>query len=85
MKQTTINIYHEKIGNVFSLGNTDEVQTKLILKLVNDAIEYKETFKYFNVTDTLVYVPYNILKDCVIYTQNEVVTYTEQVLAKVSK
>jgi hypothetical protein len=85
MKQTTINIYHEKIGNVFSMSITDEVQTKLFLKLVNDSIEYKETFKYFNVTDTLVYVPYNILKDCVIYTQNEVVTYTEQVLAKVSK
>jgi len=85
MKQTTINIYHEKIGNVFSMSITDEVQTKLFLKLVNDSIEYKETFKYFNVTDTLVHIPHNILKDCVIYTQNEVVTYTEQVLAKVNK
>ncbi len=68
MKQTTINIYHEKIGNVFSLSNTDEVQTKLILKLVNDAIGYEETFKYFNVTDTLVHIPYNILKESVLTT-----------------
>jgi len=85
MKQTTLNIYHEVIGNVLSISFTDEVQCKLFLKLVNDSIEYGETFKYFNVTDTLIQIPSNILKNCIIFTKNETVTYTEQVLAKVSK
>ena len=85
MKQTTLNIYHEVIGSVLSISFTDEVQTKLFLKLVNDAIEYGETFKYFNVSDTLIQIPNVILKNCVIFTKNETVTFTEQVLAKVSK
>lgn len=85
MKQTTLNIYHEVIGSVLSISFTDEVQTKLFLKLVNDAIEYGETFKYFNVSDTLIQIPNSILKNCVIFTKNETVTFTEQVLAKVSK
>lgn len=85
MKQTTLNIYHEIIGSVLSISFTDEVQTKLFLKLVNDAIEYGETFKYFNVSDTLIQIPNGILKNCVIFTKNETVTFTEQVLAKVSK
>ena len=85
MKQTTLNIYHEVIGSVLSISFTDEVQTKLFLKLVNDAIEYGETFKYFNVSDTLIQIPNSIFKNCVIFTKNETVTFTEQVLAKVSK
>jgi hypothetical protein len=64
---------------------SDMVQTKLFLKLVNDAIDNGKAFRYFNVTDTLIQIPSKILSECLITTENELVTFSDQVLAKVGE
>jgi hypothetical protein len=85
MKQTTLNIQHETFGKILSMSFSDMVQTKLFLKLVNDAIDNKTSFRYYNVTDTLIQIPFKILSECLITTENEVMTFSDQVLAKVGE
>jgi hypothetical protein len=85
MKQTTLIIQHETFGKILSMSFVDMVQTKLFLKLVNDAIDNKTSFRYYNVTDTLIQIPFKILSECLITTENEVMTFSNQVLAKVTE
>tara|TARA_R110000868_G_scaffold157461_2_gene384734 strand:+ start:50 stop:313 length:264 start_codon:yes stop_codon:yes gene_type:complete len=85
MKQTTLIIQHEIFGKILSMSFSDMVQTKLFLKLVNDAIDNSKAFRYFNVTDTLIQIPFKILSECLITTENEVMTFSDQVLAKVGE
>ena len=85
MKQTTLIIQHEIFGKILSMSFSDMVQTKLFLKLVNDAIDNDQAFRYFNVTDTLIQIPFKILSECLITTENEVMTFSDQVLAKVGE
>ena len=85
MKQTTLIIQHEIFGKILSMSFSDMVQTKLFLKLVNDAIDNDKAFRYFNVTDTLIQIPFKILSECLITTENEVMTFSDQVLAKVGE
>jgi len=83
--KVTLNIQHEKFGKVLSMSFVDAIQTKLFLKLVNDAIDNGVAFRYFNVTDTLVHIPNKILVESLITTEMELVTFSDQVLAKVSE
>lgn len=85
MKQTTLIVQHEIFGKILSMSFSDMVQTKLFLKLVNDAIDNGKAFRYFNVTDTLIQIPFKILSECLITTENEVMTFSDQVLAKVGE
>ena len=85
MKQTTLIIQHEIFGKILSMSFSDMVQTKLFLKLVNDAIDNNKAFRYFNVTDTLIQIPFKILSECLITTENKVMTFSDQVLAKVGE
>jgi hypothetical protein len=85
MKQTTLIIQHEIFGKILSMSFSDMVQTKLFLKLVNDAIDNGKAFRYFNVTDTLIQIPFKILSEFLITTENEVMTFSDQVLAKVGE
>jgi hypothetical protein len=85
MKQTTLIIQHEIFGKILSMSFSDMIQTKLFLKLVNDAIDNKTSFRYYNVTDTLIQIPFKILSECLITTENEVMTFSDQVLAKVGE
>jgi len=85
MKQTTLIIQHEIFGKILSMSFSDMVQTKLFLKIVNDAIDNKTSFRYYNVTDTLIQIPFKILSECLITTENEVMTFSDQVLAKVGE
>jgi hypothetical protein len=85
MKQTTLIIQHEIFGKVLTMSFVDAIQTKLFLKLVNDAIDNGVAFRYYNVTDTLVHIPNKILVESLITTEMEFVTFSEQVLAKVGE
>lgn len=83
--KVTLNIQHEKFGKVLTMSFVDSIQTKLFLKLVNDAIDNGVAFRYFNVTDTLVHIPNKILVESLITTEMEFVTFSDQVLAKVGE
>jgi hypothetical protein len=83
--KVTLNIQHEKFGKVLTMSFVDAIQTKLFLKLVNDAIDNGVAFRYYNVTDTLVHIPNKILVESLITTEMEFVTFSEQVLAKVGE
>ena len=83
MKVTTINIVHPDFGKIFTESFSDATQLKLVLNMIQTDIDSKRRFHYFNVTDTFIQIPYNILKECLIFTNAERVTHTEQVLAKI--
>jgi hypothetical protein len=83
--KTTLYIQHEKFGKIFNISFVDAIQTKLFLKMVNDAIDNGTAFRYFDVSHTLVQIPNKILNECLITTENELVTFSEQVLAKVAE
>ena len=83
MKVTTLNIVHPTFGKIVSENFTDAVQLKLFLGMVQVSIDSEKGFHHFNVTDTLIQIPASILKECLIFTNAERVTHTEQVLAKI--
>jgi len=83
MKITTLNIIHPKFGNIVSETFSDDIQLKLFLGMVQVSIDSEKGFHHFNVTDTLIQIPASILKECLIFTNTEKVTHTEQVLAKI--
>ena len=83
MKITTLNIVHPKFGTILSETFTDATQLKLFLGMVQVSIDANSGFHHFNVTDTLIQIPDNILKECLIFTNAEKVTHSEQVLAKI--
>lgn len=84
MKVTTINIVHPEFGKIFSETFTDATQLKLVLNMIQSDIDSQRSFHYFNVTDTFIQIPFNILKECLIFTNSNKVSHTEQVLAKLS-
>ena len=83
MKITTLNIIHPKFGTILSETFSDATQLKLFLGMVQVSIDSEKGFHHFNVTDTLIQIPAIILKECLIFTNAEKVTHTEQVLAKI--
>ena len=83
IKVTTLNIVHPTFGKIVSENFTDAVQLKLFLGMVQVSIDSEKGFHHFNVTDTLIQIPASILKECLIFTNAERVTHTEQVLAKI--
>lgn len=83
MKITTLNIIHPKFGTILLETFSDATQLKLFLGMVQVSIDSEKGFHHFNVTDTLIQIPGNILKECLIFTSAEKVTHTEQVLAKI--
>mgnify|MGYP003341902399 CR=1 FL=1 len=84
MKITTLNIIHPQFGTILSETFSDAVQLKLFLGMVQASIDSGKGFHHFNVTDTLIQVPAAMLKDCLIFTNVNKVSHTEQVLAKVT-
>ena len=83
MKITTLNIVHPIFGKIVSETFSDATQLKLFLGMVQVSIDSDKGFHHFNVTDTLIQIPASILKECLIFTNAERVTHTEQVLAKI--
>ena len=83
MKITTLNIIHPKFGTILSETFSDVTQLKLFLGMVQVSIDSEKGFHHFNVADTLIQIPDSILKECLIFTNSEKITHTEQVLAKI--
>ena len=84
MKVTTLNIVHPNFGKIVSENFTDAVQLKLFLKMVQVSLDGEKTFHHFNMNDTLIQIPFSVLNECIIFTNSNSVTFTEQVLAKVT-
>lgn len=83
-KFTTLTIIHPTFGKIVSEDFTDAVQLKLFLKMVQVSLDTEKSFHHFNMNDTLIQIPFQILSECIIFTNSSSVTFTEQVLAKVT-
>lgn len=77
-----ITIIHPKYGDVLNETFMDEVQFKLFLTLVHTSIEMKQDLSTFNGRDFLIYIPSNILKECLVIGNTKEVSASEIVLAK---
>ncbi len=82
MKITTVNIIHPEYGKIVEESFKDATQLKLFLRMIQDSIDTNDSFHHFNVTDTLIQIPSKILKNCLIFTNQNSISYTEQVLSK---
>ena len=60
-------------------------ELRAVLRNIIEQIDNGTPFRYYDVTHTLVHIPSKILNECLITTENELVTYSEQVLAKVAE
>ena len=82
-KLHTIKIQHQTFGVLMNEGFVDATQFKLFLKMVHGCVELNNDLDFFNGTDFLVHVPYKILKDCVIMTNNQEITAGQVVKSKI--
>lgn len=82
-KVYVIKVQHQTFGVLMNEGFVNATQFKLFLKMVHGCIELKNDLDFFNGTDSLVHVPYKILKDCVIITNNQTVTAGQVAKSKI--
>lgn len=79
----TIKIENEKFGKILNETFMDGVQFKLFLKMVNGALTEKENLTFFNGTDFLINVPYDILQNSVIVTSVNDYTLADHMKSKI--
>ena len=79
----TIKIQHETFGIIVNESFSNGVQFKLFLKMVNACLETKTNLDFFNGVDFLVHIPYKILVNSVIISNESEILMSEQVKSKI--
>jgi len=72
-----VKITHNKLGVICDRCFDDNVQMKLFVKLIHVSIVKKESLDYYDGNCDFLYVPYNILRKCVIVTDETNSSLTE--------
>jgi len=69
MKHDTVIVKHREFGELLSQTFENAGQFKLFLMSLHGSLELKQDFSLFNGTDFMIHVPYEELRQSVIYTK----------------
>jgi hypothetical protein len=69
MKHDTVIVKHREFGELVSQTFENSSQFKLFLQSIHGSLELKQDFSLFNGTDFIVHIPYDELRQSVIYTK----------------
>jgi len=89
MKTThRINVIHETHGKLLSESFVDTEQFRIFLKLVDACFAHQSPLEFYNGDTFFVRIPYKVLDECIITTQEEVFdlgenTLTERIKSKI--
>jgi len=78
MKTThRINVIHETHGKLLSESFVDTEQFRIFLKLVDACFAHQSPLEFYNGDTFFVRIPYQVLDECIITTQEEVFDLSE--------
>jgi hypothetical protein len=69
-----VKILHPQFGEILKDEYTDSVQYKIFLTMIHSCLELKQDLTTFNGRDFLMHIPYEILRQCIILGDTNVVT-----------
>lgn len=75
-----IRINHKELGLLLDENFVDNTQFKIFLKVVNACLVGKQDLDFYNGTEFLIHIPYEILKESVITAKKTPETLTESIL-----
>lgn len=78
----TIKIHHKTLGLLVEENFMDSTQFKIFLQTVNGCLRSSSDLDFFNGTNFLLHIPFDILKESVITTKVEPMTLTEKMMNK---
>ena len=75
-----IKINHKTFGVVCEENFVDAIQFKIFLQTINGCLKNRCDLDFFNGTNFLLHIPYDVLKESVIFTKLESDSLTEKLM-----
>lgn len=80
MVTNTIKIQHKTFGLICEENFIDAVQFKIFLQTIYGCLKSKVDLDFFNGTNFLLHIPFEVLKESVIFTKLEFDSLTEKMM-----
>jgi len=80
MINQVIKITHKTLGTLVNETFIDAIQFKIFLQSINGCLVSKSDLDFFNGTNFLLHIPYDVLKESVIVGKSQPETLTESLL-----
>jgi hypothetical protein len=82
----TVTIIHPEFGTLVNQVIEDEQdQHKIFLNAIHSSLVLKKELSMFNGVDNMAYIPYNILKDCIILGNTSKVSLGQYAVNKIKE
>lgn len=78
-----LKVINENIGVLIDETFVNHIQFKLFLKMINGSIELKNNLSFYNGDTFLVHIPYKILIESVIISNESEILMSEQIKSKI--
>jgi len=78
----TVKIHNKTLGVLVEESFADSIQFKIFLQTIHGCLNSKSDLDFFNGTNFLLHIPFEILKESVITTKVEARTLTEKLMNK---
>ena len=82
MNKQTVKISHKTLGVIVEENFVDPIQFKIFLQSIHGCLQSKADLDFFNGTNFILHVPFEILKESVIVGKAEPNTLTEKMMGK---
>ena len=79
----TLKVINENMGVLIDEKFMDQILFKLFLKMIHGSIELKHNLSFYNGDTFLVHIPYKILVNSVIISNESEILMSEQVKSKI--
>lgn len=80
MVGNNIKIQHKTFGVLCEENFVDSVQFKIFLQTINGCLKSKTDLDFFNGVNFLLHIPFEVLKESVIFTKMEFNSLTEKMM-----
>lgn len=78
----TIKVIHKTLGILVEENFSDTIQFKIFLQTINGCLKTNSDLDFFNGINFLLHIPYDILKESVVFTKVSPDTLTEKMIGK---
>jgi len=82
MNKQTVKISHKTLGLLVEESFMDSIQFKIFLQSIHGCLQSKVDLDFFNGTNFLIHIPFEILKESVIVGKAEPDSLTEKMMGK---
>lgn len=82
MSKQTVKILHKTLGLIVEESFADPIQFKIFLQSIHGCLQSREDLDFFNGSNFILHIPFDILKESVIVGKPHPETLTEKMMNK---